>query len=345
MYSLPESTPDLRSFQLVQSPKSARSLAMVLISVLISGLMLLIFAPWQQTSMGRGRIVAYSPTDRQQSIDAPVEGRLGRWLVHEGSQVKAGDSIVEIVDNDPEILNRLNIEKEALTSRLNAAKASIQIAKINLERQKILAQQGLSSQRSYELAKLEMTKFSTDVANAQAEIARIDVRLARQATQSVKAPRDGTILRRIAGEGSVLVKAGTSLAILVPNTDSRAVELWIDGNDVSLMKEGREVRLQFEGWPAIQFSGWPSVAVGTFGGKVALIDAADNGNGKFRTLVVPNGTEPWPSSDYLRQGIRAHGWILLGRVRLGYELWRQFNGFPPAIAYEPASSSSAKGIE
>jgi hypothetical protein len=25
------------------------------------------------------------------------------------------------------------------------------------------------------------------------------------------------------------------------------------------------------------------------------------------------------------------GWILLDRVRLGYELWRQFNGFPPRL--------------
>ena len=93
------------------------------------------------------------------------------------------------------------------------------------------------------------------------------------------------------------------------------------------------MRLQFEGWPAIQFSGWPSVAVGTFGGKVAVVDAADSGNGEFRILVVPDSEEtgPWPESRYLRQGIRAHGWILLNRVKVGYELWRQFNGFPPTI--------------
>jgi hypothetical protein len=41
--------------------------------------------------------------------------------------------------------------------------------------------------------------------------------------------------------------------------------------------------------------------------------------------------------------VRAHGWILLNRVSLAYELWRQFNGFPPAIPEEPAATSSTPG--
>jgi hypothetical protein len=71
------------------------------------------------------------------------------------------------------------------------------------------------------------------------------------------------------------------------------------------------------------------VAVGTFGGRVALVDAVDNGKGKFRVLIIPDKKdEPWPNVRYLRQGVRAKGWVLLDQVRLGYELWRQFNGFP-----------------
>ena len=71
------------------------------------------------------------------------------------------------------------------------------------------------------------------------------------------------------------VKAGERLVTLIPDTNDRAVELWVDGNDMPLLSEGRAVRLQFEGWPAVQFTGWPSVAVGTFGGRVALIDQVE----------------------------------------------------------------------
>ena len=174
----------------------------------------------------------------------------------------------------------------------------------------------------------------SELASATAELARIEVRLARQTAQSVTAPRGGTVLRIAGGQGGEMVKPGDALAILVPDTTERAVEMWLSGRDVPLVREGRTVRLQFEGWPALQFSGWPSVAVGTFGAKVALVDATDNGRGLFRVLVVPDGQEPWPSDHHLRQGTRAQGWVLLDRVRLGYELWRRFNGFPPAVAMQ-----------
>jgi multidrug efflux pump subunit AcrA (membrane-fusion protein) len=330
------------SYQLTQVPKYLRLTASGLVSCIVLWGLALLFVPWQQTSLGFGKVLAYSPTERQQSIDAPVEGRLVRWFVQEGSVVQAGDPIVEITDNDPEILNRLKAEKNAVQSRLDAAKISLKVAKINLDRQKTLFDQGLSSRRSYELATLEYAKYITDEANAKTELVRVETRLARQTTQFVTAPRGGAILRRIAGENSVLVKSGESLAVLVPDTSSRAVELLIDGSDISLVHLGQEVRLQFEGWPAIQFSGWPAIAVGTFTGRVSIIDAADNGGGKFRVLVSPISPELWPPSNVLRQGVRAQGWVLLGRVKLGYEIWRRFNGFPALRTAPPGETGKQK---
>jgi hypothetical protein len=105
------------------------------------------------------------------------------------------------------------------------------------------------------------------------------------------------------------------------------------------MQIGRPVRLQFEGWPAVQFVGWPSVAVGTFGGIIAVVDATTTRVGKFRILVVPDPNEPaWPNSDILRQGLRAKGWVLLNQVPLGWELWRRFNAFPPSVSPPPVAT-------
>lgn len=301
----------------------------------------LIVLPWQQTARGSGRVIAYSPNDRTQEINAPVDGRIAKWHVVEGTKVKEGDLIVELTDNDPEILERLRQERDALAKRVMAAEAAVSTSKLNLDRQQILVDKGLSARRSLELANLEYTKLLVDEANASAELARMDVRLARQLTQSVKAPIAGTILRVISGQGAQIVKAGQMLAVLVPETDSRAVELWVAGNDMPLIRETAEVRLQFEGWPAIQFSGWPGAAYGTYGGKVTLIDASDSGEGKFRVVIVPLENEPWPDGAYLRQGVRALGWVLLNRVSLGYELWRRFNGFPPGF---PAPTTSKSDV-
>ena len=173
----------------------------------------------------------------------------------------------------------------------------------------------------------------SDVAKAVAEMTKVEVRLARQSTQRVTAPMDGTIFRVVARQSGELLKGGDLIGVLVPETVNNVVELLMDGNDTPLISQGRNVRLQFEGWPALQFSGWPSVAVGTFGGRVLLVDSTDNGQGKFRVLVEADPNDaPWPAQNYLRQGVRANGWVLLNQVPLGYELWRQFNGFPPVIA-------------
>jgi membrane fusion protein, adhesin transport system len=119
-------------------------------------------------------------------------------------------------------------------------------------------------------------------------------------------------------------------ALTSPNLPGIVSLLQIDGNDLPLLRTGDKVRLQFEGWPAVQFAGWPSVAVGTFGGKVFRIDPNADGKGKFRIFVEPDpDDQPWPSEDFLRQGVRTQGWVLLNQVSAGYELWRLINGFPP----------------
>ena len=96
----------------------------------------------------------------------------------------------------------------------------------------------------------------------------------------------------------------------------------------------------------MQFVGWPSVAVGTFPGVVAFVDAAADAGGRTRVVVVHDpDAEPWPSSALLRQGIRANGFVLLDRVRLGFELWRQWNGFPPSTGLPPLSVAPSKAIK
>lgn len=416
---------NLPALALTETSALARRLARALLGLLLALLIILAFSPWQQNVRGVGRVVAYAPLERQQTVEAPVEGRVSQWWVREGSKVKAGDRLADISDNDSELPRRLDAELTTLLGRINtiearitavdtqlrmaeqsrdlainaaearikmaeerqraagqavdAARAAEATAALNFDRQQRLQAKGLASTRNFELARLEqaqrraeqaradagfnaarsevdairadrrkiaadatvsvektradLNKSREELAYAQAEKLKLETRLARQRTQTVTAPRDGTVLRLAVSSQAELVKPGDPLAVLIPDTQERAVELWVDGNDVPLITTGRKVRLQFEGYPAIQFSGWPEVAVGTFGGVVNLIDATDNGQGKFRLLILPDpdDDQPWPGERFLRQGVRTNGWVLLNEVRLGYELWRIFNGFPPTL--------------
>lgn len=396
----------------------SRGLLVLFVALALS----LSLVPWQQNTDARGRVTAYAPTERQQVIEAPIEGRLVRWYVTEGSRVTKGEPLLDIADNDPEIVSRLSAERDAVLSRIKAAEARVtaisdrivalrssrtsavsaadarirmaeqrktatdqalaaaeansKAATLNYERQRSLFDQGLTSKRAVELAEADEVRGRTEVdraratqsaarsevdavlsdlgkvgndafasvsdaeaarasaeseiASGKAELSRIDVRLARQQTQHVRAPADGTVLHALARVGGEVVKAGDPLLTFVPAIHDRAVELWVAGNDINLVHPGESVRLQFEGWPAFQFAGWPSTALGTFPGKVAYVDSAtQDPKGRFRVVIVPLEPDTWPAEDRLRQGTRVNGWILLGRVKLGYELWRQFNGFPP----------------
>ncbi len=195
-------------------------------------------------------------------------------------------------------------------------------------------------------AQADVAKAESDVAKAQAELNKAEknlleseTKLARQRNQIVTAPFAGFVTSITPNQGSQILKEGDPICVIVPDTADRAVQIWLDGNDAPLVEPGRHVRLQFEGWPAVQFAGWPSVAVGTFGGEVVSVDATDDGKGKFQIFVLPDDSQiPWPDDRYLRQGVRANGWVLLDQVPLWYEIWRNMNGFPPVVSTEEPKS-------
>lgn len=235
------------------------------------------------------------------------------------------------------------VARTSLESATAASKsASEELKATQVEQERIVAEFGAR----IDAARASLFEAQAELQESLASLAKLDIDVSRQQSQVVTAPRPGVVFRLQVAEGGEIVKAGDSLLILVPQTDDRAVELWVSGNDAPLVRPGDPVRLQFEGWPAVQFVGWPSVAIGTFGAKVAMIDSTDNGKGQFRLMAVPDPAEPpWPDVRYLRQGVRAKGWVLLNRVALGYEIWRQLNGFPPVVADAEPKSLDTGGAE
>ncbi|MEM7230952.1 MAG: HlyD family efflux transporter periplasmic adaptor subunit [Planctomycetota bacterium] len=240
------------------------------------------------------------------------------------------------------LVSELDLQKAVAASVTAEAKVRAVDAKLEQVKSELRAKEAKVRQvTSSTQAKIESVRtYREDArskkASAEKELNDSETKLRRQHTQTVPAPRDGVVLRIHGGSQASFVKSGEPLIDFVPTSDMLAVELWVRGNDAPLMKKGHEVRLQFEGWPAVQFAGWPSVAVGTFGGRVHVVDAHDNGAGRFRVLVVPDpNDEPWPDLFYARQGTRANGWVLLDEVSVGYELWRQLNAFPPSLESGP----------
>ncbi len=114
----------------------------------------------------------------------------------------------------------------------------------------------------------------------------------------------------------------------MPSDYDLAVETFVEPIDLPLIHLEENVRVQFDGWPAIVFSGWPGASFGTYSGKVVAIETFISANGKFRVLVAPDkDKEEWPT--HVRVGSGARTIALLKDVPIWYEIWRQLNGFPP----------------
>ncbi len=238
-------------------------------------------------------------------------------------------------------LEKLKKDLDVAEADLESVTLDVQAALGELEAKKNeRIQKEREAQTKVDYAKAMQQEALGQVATASKERRDVNIKLSELQRLKIKAPRDGTLYRVEVFEQGQMLKEGDPLFTIVPETSQRAVELWISGNDVPLVHTADHVRLQFEGWPAVQFAGWPSVAVGTFGGTVASVDATDDGLGNFRVLVVPDADaqNAWPDDRYLRQGVQANGWVMLNQVPLGYEIWRQLNGFPPT-----ASDRNAKG--
>jgi multidrug efflux pump subunit AcrA (membrane-fusion protein) len=271
------------------------------------------------------------------------------------------------------VVNELNVAKR----QIDAAKAMLDsgvIALVDYERRKINFQNATAKrigtenkllQSKQELTALRIEKNSvvqeyadkiakargeqygaiSDKASNDAEVAKLKNAYAnydmRNKLYYVTAPQSGQITKaRKAGIGEIL-KEGDMIVEIVPDKIQYAVEMFVSPMDMPLLSRGQKIRFVFDGFPAIVFSGWPSSSYGTFGGIVSAIENSVSINGRFRVLVTEDpGQKPWPKQ--LRIGGGANGIALLKDVTVGYELWRNINGFPPEY-YQPVNPGNDKG--
>ncbi|PSQ83561.1 MAG: hemolysin secretion protein D [Bacteroidetes bacterium QS_1_65_9] len=382
------------ALQAAQSPAITRSVLIGSAVFLVVLGVALTFVPWRQTVSGTGEVTAYAPEARPRTVESQLQARVDEWYVVEGDEVAKGDTIAVLEDLGSSYLDdqfaervaeqrtntlsglRLEVERarqklaqarqkrRSAEEKVSNAALGISTARTRLSRIEDLQDDGISSVRDLETARLKFQKARTDSVAAAADLAaarravesarlnverkerkleaqqaklnrKVDNAQERTSNAVVRAPIDGAVssINRV-GPGQT-VKKGTTLATVAPETDDRAAELFVSSIGASLIEPGRQVQLQFSGFPALQFSGLPEASTGTFTGTVRFIDPVGDGSGRFRMLVVPDtsaNAPSWPAPEYLRQGAPARGSVLLSNVSLGYEIWRRMNGLPPQLS-------------
>lgn len=404
------------SLRSLKTPRAARVLAIWII-IIVFICFIVFFLPWQQNIRGNGRVTAFNPMNRPQTVETIIAGRISKWHVREGISVTKGDTIITLTEVkesyfDPMFLQRMLEQIDAKSNSLNSKESKAKA----LERQIVALKKGMQNKIDQSKAKLEaervrfknaenqyqrnkklfdagnipLTKFQdieykyqgskADLSQAEIELSRVEAEYLdkiskaesdlsstradlfdgqgdlvkyrneyanmqiRNEQYQILAPQSGTVVKAMQSGVGETIKEGDAVCTIMPAASDVAVEMYIKAMDVPLLSRGREVRIQFDGWPSLMVSGWPSVSVGTFGGTVEVIDYINSKPGEFRILVVPKkGDDPWPKQ--LRVGSGTKGWAMLDDVPVWYELWRQLNGFPPSLYEEPLEDVINKKID
>ncbi|MFT7072882.1 HlyD family secretion protein [Patiriisocius sp. Uisw_017] len=216
-------------------------------------------------------------------------------------------------------------------NKLLASKNEVINAQIEINR--------ISAEYVEKIAKARSDRFTAESSQAEAEgeVSKLENISANYSIRNsllyITAPQNGFINKAIMGGIGETFKEGEKLVGIMPANYDLAVETFVEPIDLPLMHLGEDVRIQFDGWPAIFFSGWPNASFGTYAGKVVAIETFISSNGKFRILIAPDTDEtPWPPN--IRVGSGAYTIALLEDVPIWYEMWRQLNGFPPNY-YKP----------
>lgn len=216
---------------------------------------------------------------------------------------------------------KISAENKLLTSQNEVINARVELISLN-------------AQYDNSIAKVESDKFSTQSAkfDTENEVNKLRNDLANYTIRAglyyITSPVKGFITKTIQSGIGETIKEGAEILTIMPYDYDYAVEMYVRPIDLPLLKLEQKVRIQFDGWPAIVFSGWPNTSYGTYGGRVFAIDNMISPNGKYRILVAQDPKEvEWP--DALRVGAGSNSILLLHDVPIWYELWRQFNGFPP----------------
>ncbi len=109
--------------EIVSAQKAFRNWLLVFFAILI----ILLFMPWTQNIQSAGKVTTLRPSQRPQTIQSTIAGRVEKWYVNEGQLVKKGDTILHLSETkadyfDPRLLERTNQQVEAKTSAVESYK-------------------------------------------------------------------------------------------------------------------------------------------------------------------------------------------------------------------------------
>lgn len=231
-------------------------------------------------------------------IAARAPGIVREVLVQEGDQVKAGQILAKQEDDDS------RLSRNRVAAQLQQAEAQLPILVVQLEaaqreeaRLKRLADENAASTQTYQqsqdatrqlMAQVEAQKASISLVRAQLAEANYQVEL-----HIIRAPADGTIVRRYANPGSGASTFSVTAMFQLQPDSQRIVRAEVEERSVTQVKPGQRAEIVPE---SDQKASYPGVVVriaGVMGArKLRSDDPSERADERVVEVVVDAESAP-----------------------------------------------------
>lgn len=228
--------------------------------------------------------------ERRADLRAEVSAVVTQVLKENGEPVHRGDLLLRL--DDTSIRDSLASAEEAL----RASTQAFEQTERQLQRQKALQAQGMTSMSVLEDAEVRRNNAQSDLVAARARVASARQQLSRT---EVRAPFDGVVSERKASVGDTAQVGKELVKVIDPR--SMRFEGLVSADRMHELKQGQEVSFRVNGYPNVEF-----------GGKVKRIDASANATTRqVEVLVSINQGESLRVA-----GLYAEGRIETGRQQM-----------------------------
>ena len=180
----------------------------------------------------------------QATVKAKVSGQVETVTVREGQDVAQGDVLARIETDN------LQAQYDRAMAAVEKARADLDLAKLNREKNRALLDQRYISQNTF-----EATESAYAGSAAQLKLAEADARLAKIALEDavIRAPFPGTISRRLVQPGEK-VSPDSSVVALV-DLRQMLLEAAVPASEIPAVRTGQTARFKVGGFGGRNFEG------------------------------------------------------------------------------------------
>ena len=219
-----------------------------------------------------GNLAAFN----EASIFARTNGYLKSWSADIGTKVKEGQVLAEIEAPD------VDAQLRQASANLAQAKAALDIANLNFDRQKDLLSKKVNSQQDYDQARTTQDAQRAAVQAGEANVQNLKV---MQSFENIVAPFDGIVTRRNTDVGALISASnGGQELFRVARTDILRVNVYVPQAYAAFVQEGSTAYLDLAEFPGEKIEGKVAHIAGGLDASMRTLQTeidVDNKNGRL----------------------------------------------------------------